>query len=284
MAVAIDSRRSSTPSLDTGNLNDLNTAAKVDGMDLDALRRSCRGGVPNELPELKRPMQLAGVPEAAIQRARDFDNFAVALAPPINGIGGAAIMMANVNSAVDWATRAATESFEKNDFSSKIDPGDKAAKDLAQRIVNSPKPLGIDEMFKLAQDSIQANYGNRDATSSCVVLANVLKRATGAQRVADNGKVLTGDTTDQALYRAVNDKLVDYRGDGSPVKASNDIYYHAATLGAIYKGGGGGAAIMAAVVENFDKSQADDRIEADAQTQLVTKFGLRTFIPPVIKR
>jgi len=280
MAVSIDSRRSSSPSVDTSSANDLNTAAKVDGLDLDALRRSSRGGVSSELPEIKRPMQLANVSEAAAKRERDYDSFAIALAPTVNGVGGAAIMLTNVKSALDWATRPATDSFEENEFSNKIDPGDKAAKDLARRIVNSPKPLGIDEMFKLAQDSVQAHYGNRDATSSCVVLANVLKRATGAER----GTTLTGDVTDRALYHAVNDKLVDYRGDGSPAKLSNDIYYHAATLGAIYKGAGGGAAIMAAVIENFDKSKADDRIEADAQTQLVTKFGIRTFVPPGYKK
>jgi len=280
MAVSIDSRRSSSPSVDTSTANDLDTAAKIDGLDLDALRRSFKQGVSSELPDIKKPMQLAGVPETAERRGRDYDNFALVLSAPINGLGGATTMLTNVKSAIDWATRPATDSFEENEFSNKIDPGDKAAKDLAQRIVKSPRPLGIDEMFKLAQESVQATYGNRDTTSSCVVLANVLKRATGAER----GSTLTGDVTDRALYQAVNDKLVDYRGDGSPAKLSNDIYYHAATLGAIYKGAGGGAAIMAAVIENFDKSKADDKIEADAQNQLAIKLGIRTFVPRQLAR
>lgn len=286
MAVSLDSRRSVSPSAETSNVNDLNTAAKVDGLDLDSLRRSSRGGTPSEAPEIKRPQLLADVSVVEAQRGRDFDRFAAQIANPTSGVGGAAKMMMNIPSAADWATRPAVDAFGYNEFSNQIDPGDKAAKNLAWKIANSPKALGIDEMLKMSIDSVQSTYGNRDTTSACVVLANVLKRATGAERAdrieagnpAMKGSVLSGDVADRALYRAVNNKLEDYRGDGSPAVASNDIYYHSATVGAIYKGGGAGVAALAAAVENLDTSQADDVIEGNAQLQLTQKLGLRSVI------
>lgn len=264
------------------------STATAGGADLrqDYLRQSrelpLRGGSP-----VIKIAQAADYSVADDRRNKDFDRFAAAIANPTTGVGGAAKMMVYIKSAADWTTRPATDSYEPNEFSNQIDPGDKAALALAWKIKHSPTPLGLDGMLKLSLQSVQETYGNRDTTTACVVLANVLKRATAAERAdrieagnpALKGSVIRNENN-RELYRAVCDKMVDYRGDGSPARLSNDIYYHCATLGALYKGGGAGIAIFAAAYENRDISQADDVIEGNAQLQFVQKLGLRSVANP----